>query len=73
MAKAKTKSKTAWRKCEGVNSRTGRVKKGYKVAKGGRCPTKAAAKTKAKTKSRSRAKKAPTLTPWFSAWGPRPK
>jgi len=31
-----------WKKCEGVNARTGRIKKGWKIKKGGGCPDRAA-------------------------------
>lgn len=47
-------SRADWRKCEGVNKRTGRTKPGYRVVKGS-CPQPVA---KAKTKAKTAAKKA---------------
>lgn len=43
-------TRTEWRRCAGVNKRTGRVKSGYRVKKG-KCPTAVAKKTKARRKS----------------------
>lgn len=43
MARARRKRKTrskSWKSCPGVNTRTGRLKKGYRARKGGGCPVK---------------------------------
>lgn len=39
MSKKTSARRKSWRACAGVNKRTGRVKKGYKMVKGGSCPT----------------------------------
>ena len=42
------KAKKAAKKCKGINSKTGKVKKGYKYKKGAACPTKTAKKSRKK-------------------------
>lgn len=78
MAKSKGKSKTAaarkkWRACTGVNKQTGRIKPGYKPAKGGGCPTKVAKAKKSSKKStaRSRAFKAALTDMSLNGYGRR--
>lgn len=53
MAKAKKNTKEAarkkaWRNCDGVNSSTGRIKKGFKMRRTGRAAARVACPIKAK-------------------------
>lgn len=44
MATRRKKKRTARKSCAGLNARTGRLKKGWKWKKGGKCPVRAKGK-----------------------------
>jgi hypothetical protein len=65
-AAAKAKRK-AWRACTGVNSRTGRVKRGFKVKKGG-CPVPAPKRLSAKAHRKAKAAYAAGMKAELGRW-----